>query len=394
MNTAIRGALIAVVAGLTVTSGAQEPAGVSTRCHVAAVAVWEGQSDQQLVACGPQHPENTLWHLDRADSADGHLDGRHHRAASGRGVVVYVLDSGIRADHAEFMRPTGSTVIDGIEVGGWESFTSARCANPALAPCPASEGLSIMLSHGTAVASILGGARTGVAPDVQIVSVRVALGEDNWIRALQEVIQHSYQPTTPHFRTAIINISGGLSHGDGSALASLIEVMTSGVNARAEADPEGRRFLFVTAAGNVGADQCDAAGAVQISPARLGPQIDGLVTVGGLSRANTFWSGSCGGAAVEVLAPAERLFTASMAGNDHYRHAPEWVSSGTSYAAPYVTGMAARLLEQHPELYPAEIERLLKASPSRVGRWSVPVAVESQHVADQPVPSGNSSVER
>lgn len=376
MNPTLRGAIGAVVIGAAVFAGAQEPVVVSTQCHVAPVEVWEGQSDQQLVACGEQHPENTLWHLDRADSMDGSLDGWHQRSATGRGVVVYVLDSGIRRDHVEFMRPTGSTVIDGIEIGGWESFTHARCADPALDPCAASEGLGVILSHGTAVASILGGARTGVAPDVEIVSVRVALGEENWLRALRAIIEHAYLPTTPQFRTAIVNISGGLSHGEGTAFASLLETMTTGVDARGDADRDGKRFLFVTAAGNIEAEQCGAGGDVRILPAVLGPRIDGVVTVGGLSRSNGFWSGSCGGASVEVLAPAERLFAASLAGSDHYRLAPRWVSSGTSYAAPYVSGIAARLLERNPQLYPAEIERLLKASPSRVGRWAVPVEIE------------------
>ena len=372
MNPRFRGVLCAAVIAFAAVSGADERF-VSTRCLVAPVAVWAGQADQQLIACGDQQPENTLWHLDRADSIDGKLDGRHSRSATGSGVVVYVLDSGVRRDHVEFIRPTGSTIIEGIEIGGWESFTDPRCPEPAIDPCPASEGLGVILSHGTAVASILGGETTGIAPGVEIVSVRVALGEENWLRALRAVIDHAYAPTTPQIHTAIVNISGGLSHGEGVAFASLVETMTNGVNARAEADPAGKRFLFVTAAGNVEADQCGAAGEVRISPAILGPRLDGVVTVGGLSRRNTFWAGSCSGSAVEVLAPAEGLFAASMAGSDQYRLAPSWVSSGTSYAAPYVAGIAARILEQHPELYPAEIERLLKASPSRVEGWPVPV---------------------
>jgi subtilisin family serine protease len=377
VNPPLRGVVLAVAIGVAALAGAQQPVVVSTRCHVASVPVWEGQSDQRLVACGEQHPENTLWHLDRADSVDGSLDGRHRRQATGKGVVVYVLDSGVRRDHVEFMRPTGSIVIDGIEIGGWESFTDPACASPATDPCAASEGLGVMLSHGTAVASILGGTRAGVAPDVSIVSVRVALGADNWVRALRAVIDHAYAPTTPSFRTAIVNISGGISHGDGTELATLIETMAGGVDERGEADRRGKRFLFVTAAGNLEAGQCGPSGEVRISPAILGPRIDGVITVGGLSRANTFWAGSCGGSAVEVLAPAEHLFAASMAGSDHYRLAPRWVSSGTSYAAPYVSGLAARLLEQHPELYPSEIERILKASDSRVAGWAVPVEIEN-----------------
>lgn len=373
MKATLRGALCTLGVVMSVAAlYAQASTLVSTRCHVATVPVWSGQSDQQLIACGAEHSANALWHLDRADSVDGSLDGFHHRRTSGRGVVVYVLDSGVRRDHAEFARPTGPTVIDGIEIGGWEQYTSSRCANPALDPCPASAGLGVTLSHGTAVASIIGGARSGLAPDVRLVSVRVALGEENWLRALEAVIEHAYAPTTPHFRTAIINISGGLSAG-GKALSSLIARMTVGVNEAGEADRDGKRFLFVAAAGNAAADQCSAAGDVTIAPALYGREIPGLITVGGLSRSNRAWAGSCGGAAVEMLAPAESIFAASIAGIDHYLHAPDWVSSGTSYAAPYVAGMAARLLEEHPDLTPAELEVRLAASPSRVGGLPVPI---------------------
>lgn len=368
----LSGALSASALIRPVAADVEVPAALSTRCHVASVSVWSGQTDQQLVACGSEHPSNTLWHLDRADSVDGTLDGLQSRTATGRGVVVYVLDSGVRRDHVEFMRPAGTTVIDGIEIGGWESFTAARCANPSLEPCAASAGLGVTLSHGTAVASIIGGARAGLAPDVSIVSLRVALEEENWLRALEAVIDHAWAPTTPSFRTAIVNISGGLSAG-GARFAELVTRMTRGVDELGEADEHGKRFLFVAAAGNADAGQCSDGGEVTIAPAVYGREISGLITVGGLSRANQFWAGSCGGPAVEMLAPAENIVAASSAGIDHYQHYPQWVRSGTSYAAPYVAGMAARLLERHPDLTPAELEERLASSPSRVAGLPVPI---------------------
>jgi aqualysin 1 len=366
------GALGAFAIAVSASSDLNASQKRSTRCHVAPVSVWSGQTDQQLVACGGEHPANTLWHLDRADSVDGTLDGLHAQKASGRGVVVYVLDSGVRRDHVEFTRPAGSTVIDGIEIGGWESFTAGRCPNPSLEPCAASAGLGVTLSHGTAVASIIGGARAGLAPDVRIVSLRVALEEENWLRALEAVIDHAFSPTTPLFRTAIINISGGLSSG-GTRFAELITRMTRGVNELGEADEHGKRFLFVAAAGNADAGQCAARGEVAIVPALYGREIPGLITVGGLSRSNRFWSGSCGGPAVEMLAPAEDIVAASSAGIDHYQLDPDWIRSGTSYAAPYVAGVAARLLELHPDLTPAALEERLAASPSRVAGLPVPI---------------------
>jgi hypothetical protein len=45
-------------------------------------------------------------------------------------------------------------------------------------------------------------------------------------------------------------------------------------------------------------------------PATLGPSIAGLVTVGGITRENKLWSGSCHGGAVELFAPAEDVLVA------------------------------------------------------------------------------------
>jgi hypothetical protein len=79
---------------------------------------------------------------------------------------------------------------------------------------------------------------------------------------------------------------------------------------------------------------------------------------------------------VEVAAPAADIFVASILGPDTYRYKPEFYSSGTSWATPYVAGIAARLLEIDPTLTPAQLEARLKASPSRVDGIPVPVLLE------------------
>ena len=157
--------------------------------------------------------------------------------------------------------------------------------------------------------------------------------------------------------------------------------MTVGVDAEGNADATGKRFFFTAAAGNyldgIG-NQCGADNDVNIYPGLLGASIDGLVTVGGIDQQNAIWSSSCVGPHVEVLAPATGLLTASIFETDTYRYKPERLSSGTSWAAPYVAGMAARLLEMNPHLTPEEIEDTLAASPSRVDGLPVAVRLESQ----------------
>jgi subtilisin family serine protease len=358
-------------------------AAISTMCQAADVPVMKDVTDRRLIGCGAGFADNLLWHLDRSDSVDGTLDGAFDRSTTGRGAVIYVLDTGIRRDHEEFLRPAGSTVIAGFEIAGWELWAPPGCADPALEPCWETWPQLGTMTHGSAVASIAGGRITGVAPDATLVSLRVTGPEENWIRALERVIAHAFAPDAPPFRTAIVNISGGVKdRGTAPEFEALARRMIDGVNANGESDPNGKRFLFVVAAGNSAqipkpvADngQCSRADEVQIVPANLGPSIDGLVTVGGLSKSNALWAGSCKGPLLEVLAPAEEVLVASISDRDAYRWKPEVMISGTSYATPYVSGMAARMLELDPSLTPAELERRLKASPSRASGLPVPVA--------------------
>jgi subtilisin family serine protease len=149
---------------------------VSTHCGTTEVVIDSFTTDLRLTGCGEGFAENVLWHLDRADSQAGELDGRLTRAATGKGAVVYVFDSGIRADHDEFMRPEGTNVIAGIDpardLGLSRGYPCPNTHEP-LKPCAITTPLGALFvyTHGTAVASIIAGRTTGMAPDAKLVSV-------------------------------------------------------------------------------------------------------------------------------------------------------------------------------------------------------------------------------
>lgn len=331
---------------------------------------------RHLIGCSDAYPDNLMWHLDRSDSIDGTLDGKVMQRTTGRGAVIYVLDTGVMQAHDEFARDSGSNVIDGIYVIA-PVKPSASCPDPALAPCSTSPGTQLIFGHGTGVASVAAGRHAGVAPNASIVSVMIQDEGPRWVEALQKVIEHAWKPTTSQFRTAIVNISGGLMASGVATFEPLMLKMISGVDASGEADPNGKRFLFVVAGGNASSDprvsQCDANGKTNIYPATRASSIAGLVSVGGITRENTRWTDSC--TATEVLAPAADMMVADITARDAYRWKPAIYSSGTSFATPYVSGMAARLLEGHPNATPEELEIMLKASPSRVDGVPVPVVV-------------------
>jgi subtilisin family serine protease len=302
----------------------------------------------------------------------GALDGKVTRRATGRGAVIYFIDTGVLAAHTEFATAAGSRVIGGIPAGG-------NC--PPDAPCwfPQNPSGILTVGHGTGVASVAAGRNTGIAPDASLVAVLNAGDVPFFTAQLKRIIAHAYDPATPSFRTAIINISAvlGLADPHVPELDALIRRMTTGVNAEGDADPNGKRFFFSVIAGNYYSDplinQCGANDAVLSYPSTLAPLIDGLVAVGGIDRENHYWAGSCKGPVVELLAPAPDVFVASIGANDRYRFKPAASVSGTSWSAPYVSGIAALLLELDPNRSPAELEALLKASPSRVAGLPVPI---------------------
>ena len=354
---------------------------VSTLCREIDVPLDSTHSVSRLGACGETETVDLLWHLDRIDQLQADLDGRYHRRHSGAGSIVYVMDTGVLASHSEFDSPMGSRVIAGFDVA--ESVTvgqsECRSTNKALKPCYSDFSELPGASHGTSVASLVAGRNVGVAPEAMIVSVRVmnesALATTRtYLDGLNAIIRNAWDPSTPQFHTAIVNISGWVlerlvpMHDPApvpfATLEKKIREMIGGVDVTGQPDANGKRFFFVVSGNNVD-NGCGRAGVVDRFPAILGKQIDGLITVGGMTADNSWWPGACAGG-VEILAPSEGIFSASITANDHYRGTRPNLRSGTSFAAPIIAGIAARMLSENPLLTPAELESIIVATPSRI----------------------------
>lgn len=350
---------------------------ISTFCREVEVPLDATHTASRLEGCGGGATVDLLWDLDRIDQSDGTLDGKYHRGSGGVGAVVYVMDTGVLASHVEF----GGRVIAGYDVAGSVTIGNSTCrsANKALRPCIASYDELAGSSHGTSVASIIAGHNVGVAPQADVVSIRVmnesALATTRtYLDGLRAIVRNAWDPATPPFETAVVNISGWMletlpTMADPhpvpySAVEQMIRTMIGGVDANGRPDPNGKRFLFVVAANNTD-NGCGADGIADRFPATLGTSIEGLITVGGMTEENRWWAGSCRGE-VGILAPSEGIFSATITANDEYRGTKPYLRSGTSFAAPIVSGIAARMLGDNPALTPQQLELMIESTPSRI----------------------------
>lgn len=95
------------------------------------------------------------WHLDRVD---GNVDSQYSYRFDGAGIDVYIMDSGIRATHSEFLP------IDNKE----STRVAPDCFSEVTTNCNTDTD-----SHGTHVAGIVGGRTYGVAKGVTLHDVRI-----------------------------------------------------------------------------------------------------------------------------------------------------------------------------------------------------------------------------
>ncbi|QES46821.1 peptidase S8 [Streptomyces venezuelae] len=246
------------------------------------------------------HGPSPTWGLDRIDQHLLPLDNSFTTAGDGSGVTAYILDTGIDYGHEEF----GGRAAFGFDAIG-DGLAGQDCQG-----------------HGTHVAGTVGGTTYGVAPKVSLVSVRVLNCEGRGqysgiIAGLDWVAKNAKQP-------AVLNGSLG---GTKSA------AVNNAVDALSEAG-----VLPVLAAGNTAQDACE------VSPASAAR----AVTVAASDQADEQASFSNWGSCVHLYAPGQAIDSALLGGG-------AVALSGTSMAAPHVTGAVALHQQEHPAARPSEI---------------------------------------
>ena len=186
----------------------------------------------------------------------------------------------------------------------------------------------------------MGGASYGVAKAVTLHPIRVL--DCNGSGSTSGVIKGVDWVSEQHIRPAVANLS--LGGGASQALDEAVE----------EASALG--ITMVLAAGNENADAC------QTSPARVGDAL----TVGASDKTDRRADFSNWGDCVDLFAPGHNITSAW-----HTGIAATQTISGTSMAAPHVAGVAALVLEAHPDAIPTEVMRRVMAA-TETGRISDP----------------------
>ena len=271
--------------------------------------------NETLITPALQQP-NPTWGLDRIDQTSLPLNGSYNYQYRGAGVYAFVIDTGILSNHVDF----GARVSAG--------YSAIADGN----------GTTDCNGHGTHAAGTVGGSQFGVAKGVSLVPVRVldCTGSGSNSGVIAGIDWVAGQTA---MRPAVANLSLG------GAFSTSVNASVAGAVAKG--------VTVVAAAGNSSADAC------QTSPASE----PSAITVGATTSNDSMASYSNYGSCLDIFAPGSAIssdwFSSTTATN---------TLSGTSMAAPHVTGVAALALAANASATPAAVTEFLlsHATPNRV----------------------------
>ena len=235
-----------------------------------------------------------------------------HALARGMNVTIAVIDSGVDVKHPEL----ANSVADSFDALG------------------SSEGPHV---HGTGIAGaiVAHGKLMGSAPEARLLAIRAFGAGSKGAESTSYVILRGLDYAAEH-GAQIINMSFA------GPKDPLIE--------RGIAATAARGILMVAAAGNAGAK----------SPPLYPAANPNVIAVSGTDAQDKLFAASNRGNHIAISAPGADIFL--PAPDEKYQ-----ITSGTSFSAAYVSGVAALLLERNPALKPGDIRAILTKTARDLG---------------------------
>ncbi|CAM3994187.1 S8 family serine peptidase [Paenibacillus alkaliterrae] len=305
------------------------------------------RKDKNIEFIEKDHPIEVMTEITEQSEQDLYTDNiksvgafqAHNQGFYGEGIKVALLDTGIDKESPE------------LRIAGGVSFV------------PEESDYDDYNGHGTAVSGIVSAIQDnkgliGVAPNVDLYAVKVLNTEG--IGTYSQVIQGIDWAIDQ--RMNVISMSFG-GKADSLALQQAI----------AAADSQG--LLIVAAAGNEGSGE-----ETELYPARYSE----VLSVGAVNEGNQRASFSSTGSQLDLVAPGAIILTTGLNGESV-------IQSGTSMAAPHVTGAAAALWASDHALTNQDVkQKLLEAAtslgePNEYGRGLVNLAKALELSEEPPV---------
>lgn len=238
---------------------------------------------------------------------------------AGTDVYVFILDTGLDIYHPEF-NYGNRTVEFGIDITQTLKNNNQDVENP----------LYDDNGHGTHVAGIIGGYNIGIAKNVNLIGVKILdkYGKGtmfNIHKGIQYIIERVKKE---NLLKVVVNLS-------------ISGIKDKIINHKIKQFAAKYNIHFISAAGNLSSNGC------HYSPGSSSQTI----TVGAINKYNEISLFSNRGSCVDIYAPGVNIL--SSVTNGQYK-----LMSGTSMAAPFVTGVVSLYLSL-TTISPPEMKRLL-----------------------------------
>ncbi|GAA4217968.1 type VII secretion-associated serine protease mycosin [Actinocatenispora rupis] len=330
VRAGVAAGLVVTLAAVAVAVAVAVPAAAAPKKHHVATGSGTVAAQQSChVPAGATHDnplQRTPWGLDRVQPQ------RAWPLSRGQGVKVAVIDSGVSPDNV--------VLKNAVYEGGHDYLADGN-------------GTCDQYGHGTVVAGIIAGRDDtgtpfyGVAPDAEILPYRVLVNDQKGSDATPGYIADAIRRATDA-GARVVNMS--LTTVPTDALRSAVKYALA------------HDVVLVAAAGNEG--NTDANGEAQY-PAAL----PGVLAVGGIDEKGGHVGSSSTGNYLELAGPGKDIDGPAPAGGGFITF-----PAGTSFATPYVAGVAALIRAYEPKLSAEQVrERILRTADHPPQGWNATV---------------------